>query len=54
MISIALIFVLLQPAASIDYRAFPGYHKLERTEMNPRSEPIPAVVPRDTDPVRIS
>jgi hypothetical protein len=53
MTSIALIFVLLQPA-SIDYSAFPGYHKLERTEMNPRSEPIPAVVSRDTDPVRIS
>ena len=52
MTSIALIFVLLQPA-NIDERAFPGFKYLEKTEMNPKSSPIPAAVPRnDLDPVK--
>lgn len=55
MLGIVLVLALLQPAESIDYRAFPGYHNLERTEMNPTSSPIPAANPRtDLDPVRIA
>jgi len=52
MVSIVLTFVLLQ-SANIDERAFPGYKKLERTEMNPKNSPIPAANPRtDLDPIR--
>lgn len=41
MMSVALIFILLQPT-SIDERAFPGFKRLEKTEMNPTASPIPA------------
>ena len=55
MLGMVLVLMLLQPVESIDYGAFPGYHNLERTEMNPKSSPIPATKPRtDLDPVLIS
>jgi hypothetical protein len=53
MLSVVLVLMLLQPAESIDYGAFPGFKYLEKTEMNPKSSPIPASKPRsDLDPVK--